>query len=509
MSGSGRRNLLRGAMSVALLLAAGPAPESPVADAAMRGDIDAIRAMLRDGADVNAAQGDGMTALHWAADRSDAEMVELLITAGALVEPVTRIGQYTPLHIASKGGDADVVRALLDAGSDATSATSTSATTPLHLAAAAGNPEVVALLIDHGADPNARESEWGQTPLIFAAARDRADAIRVLLERGADPGATAKVVDLKRLGRLDRRARARETAVLKAFRGTEKRLATPAEIQAAVLASREAYEAPPEENEEDEKEDPNDFRALFAPPIQKTGGLTALLHAVREGYLDATVALLDGGANIDEVSAADGTSPLLMAAINGQFDLALVLLERGADPNIASELNGVTPLWATVNAEWQPRTRFPQPQQRGLQRANYLDLMRALLEAGADPDARLTRHPWYMVYTGCGNRNCGLVDTNGSTAFWRAAYATDVEAMRLLVEFGADPTIPTKAPPRRQRLSTDEFLRRQALNRLSDSAYVDLDAAARKELMIAVRDELPDSMQVSFPDTYLDGDPIP
>ena len=65
--------------------------------------------------------------------------------------------------------------------------------------------------------------------------------------------------------------------------------------------------------------------------------------------------------------------------------------------------------------------------------------------------ARLTRHPWYMVYTGCGNRNCGLADTEGSTALWRAAYATDVEAMRLLIAYGADPNIPTKAPPPRRR----------------------------------------------------------
>ena len=81
--------------------------------------------------------------------------------------------------------------------------------------------------------------------------------------------------------------------------------------------------------------------------------------------------------------------------------------------------------------------------------------MAALLEAGADPDVRLTRHPWYMVYSGCGNRNCGLVDTEGSTAFWRAAYATDLPAMRLLVTHGADSDIPTKAPPpRRARRGT-------------------------------------------------------
>ena len=219
--------------------------------------------------------------------------------------------------------------------------------------------------------------------------------------------------------------------------------ATPTQIQAAVLAGRERYLS----GEVPEAEEDPDARP---PAIEAQGGLTALLHAVRQGYMEAAAALLDGGADIDRVSAGDGTSPLLMATINAQFDLALMLLERGADPNVSSRLNGVTPLWATVNAEWQPRTRFPQPQQHGFQQATYLDVMLGLLDAGADPDARLTRHPWYMVYSGCGNRNCGLVDTEGATAFWRAAYATDLPAMRLLVEHGADPHIPTKAPPPRQ-----------------------------------------------------------
>ena len=140
-----------------------------------------------------------------------------------------------------------------------------------------------------------------------------------------------------------------------------------------------------------------------------------------------------------------------MATINGQFDIAMLLLERGADPNLAAKVNGATPLWAAVNTQWQPRTRFPQPQEMELQKATYLDVMRKLLEKGADPNARLYQHPWYMVYSGCGNRNCGLADTAGSTAFWRAAYSTDVEAMRLLVKYGADPNIPTMAPQQRVR----------------------------------------------------------
>jgi ankyrin repeat protein len=167
--------------------------------------------------------------------------------------------------------------------------------------------------------------------------------------------------------------------------------------------------------------------------------------------MDAARALIDGGAKVNQVAAGDDTSPLLMAIVNGQFDMAMFLISRGADPNLSSRATGVTPLWAAVNAQWQPRTRFPQPQEMSLQKATYLDVMKALLDAGADPNGRIRSHPWFMVYTGCGNRNCGLADTSGSTAFWRAAYSTDVEAMRLLVQHGADPNIPTIAPQERRR----------------------------------------------------------
>ena len=415
---------------------------TPVADAARSGDLAAMRSLLAAGEDANAAHGDGMSALHWAAERGDAEMARTLVHAGAAVDAATRIGHYTPLHVAAAGGHGDAVAVLLEAGADAMAATGTGGATPLHLAGASGDLAALTALLDYGADVNAREKAWGQTPLIFAAAASRVAAIRLLLARGADPDSTSKTVDLVADGRLAAEARRRQRSVLEAFEAGDAR-ATPGQVQAAVLAGRERYLS----GEIPEAEEDADARP---PSIETQGGLTALLHAARQGHIDAAAALLDGGADIDRVSAGDGTSPLLMATINAQFDLALMLIERGADPNVASSLNGVTPLWAAVNAEWQPRTRFPQPQQHGFQRATYLDVMRALLEAGADPDARLTRHPWYMVYSGCGNRNCGLVDTEGATAFWRAAYATDLPAMRLLVEHGADPHVPTKAPPPRR-----------------------------------------------------------
>ena len=475
-----------------------PGPESPVADAAMRGDLAAVRDLLAGGADVNAAQGDGMTALHWAAERGDPDVAQMLLHAGAAVDPVTRIGSYAPLHLAARNGGTSVAVLLLDAGSDPAAAAPGTGATPLHLAAAAGSAELVAVLLERGADPDALEAVWGQTPLMFAASMNRVGAIRALLAAGADADVTSRVEDLQTLSALDQLASKRRSEAIKGLTADGARPPTAGEFQAAVRASRDVYD---EELPEDEEEEEDDFRPRR---IEAKGGLTALLHAVRQGHSEAAAALLDGGADMDRPSASDGTSPLLMATINGQFDLALTLIERGADPGVASTLNGATPLWAAVNARWQPRTRYPQPQEMGLQTATYLEVMEALLDAGADPDVRLTLHPWYMEYSGCGNRNCGLVDTEGATAFWRAAYATDAAAMRLLVAYGADPDVPTKAPPRRRRLSPDEFLRQQNQSQIaSDSTYSELTDSARVALLRSVRDDLPADMQGDFPDDRL------
>ena len=434
------------ALSAIAMVAAAPL-SAPVADAAMRGDTETVRTLLQQGVDVNAAQGDGMTALHWAAERGDIEIAEMLVYAGANAEATTRIGAHTPLHVASRAGSAAVVELLLIFGGSVDTPTATTGATPLHLAAASGNTDVVRMLLERGADPNAREAEWGQTPLIFAAAQNRAPAITVLLAGGADPSISSEVLDLQRFAALDRAADSRQRDVFGAFSMGGRERITPAQMQMAVLAARDVFLSGELPAEEDEEENPSRRSS-----IEAKGGLTALLHAARQGHIDAAVALLDGGADVNQPSAGDATSPLLMATINGQFDLAMLLLERGAEPNLKARLGDIAPLWAAVNAQWQPRTRFPQPQEMGLQQTTYLDLMEALLEAGADPDARIDAHPWYMVYTGCGNGNCGLVNTRGSTAFWRAAYATDIEALRLLVAYGADESLPTMAPePRRRR----------------------------------------------------------
>ena len=171
----------------ALLLA--PAAESPVADAAQRGDVEAVRALLRDGADVNAALGDGMTGLHWAAERGDDALAAVLIEAGAEAERTTRLGAYRPLHLAAKGGHAAIARRLLDDGAAVDPETSTGAVTPLHLAAAAGAPETVRVLLEHGADVDRLESQavagYLKQRQSIAQALNRETAVSPRIEQSA------------------------------------------------------------------------------------------------------------------------------------------------------------------------------------------------------------------------------------------------------------------------------------------------------------------------------------
>ncbi|HEV8408955.1 MAG TPA: ankyrin repeat domain-containing protein, partial [Gemmatimonadaceae bacterium] len=144
--------------------------------------------------------------------------------------------------------------------------------------------------------------------------------------------------------------------------------------------------------------------AGYAASVGGVGGMSALHHAVRQGNVEAVEALLDGGAKVNEATLTDHTTPLLMAAINGQFDVALRLIARGADPNIASTA-GATPLYATINQQWAPRSRYPQPQAIQNQKAGYLDVMNALLKAHADPNVRIKTHLWYFAFNNCGNAN--------------------------------------------------------------------------------------------------------
>ena len=443
-------------LCLSALLSGAVPPESPVADAAMRADLDKVRILLKAGADVNVAQGDGMTALHWSAENRSIEMAAMLIYAGANVEAVTRIGGYTPLHLASRSGSAAIVQELLEAGANPTVASSAGGATPLHFAASASSRGSVISLLDHGAEIDARESAWEQTPLMFAASLGRTEIVELLLSRGADVSVTTSAVYLPALQDEDRAARQRRDKVLDGFRaqnvsGSESWRPSPTEVQAAMESSR----IDPEEsaNPEEEGEDAYNEQVgvpggnSYADLVGTMGGTTALIHAVREGHLETVGVLLDHGADINQPSAGDQTTPLLSAIINGYFDLALELLKHGADPRLASTA-GTTPLFSVINTRWAPKARYPQQEAHKQQQATHLEVMEALLRSGANPNARLTKHLWFMEYT---FSHLGI-DTSGATPFWRATHALDVPAMKLLVEYGADPGIPTtKGQDRRSR----------------------------------------------------------
>jgi uncharacterized protein len=404
------------------------APSAPVADAAMAGNKDAVRTLLKQAADVNAAQGDGMTALHWAAMKDDAELVQTLLFAGANVRATTRIGAYTPLILAAKSGSSAAIVPLLKSGADANSATA-NGTTALMLAAASGNIEAVKRLVDGGANVNATEPVRGLTPAMFAAASNRAAVLALLAANGADLKATSKVTDLAALSK--------DPAALRDI--TFGNPAPPGEppaggrsgpapqAQAGGRGGRGGGIAGVDRNYQ--------LNELVAAQ----GGLTPLLLAAREGHIESVRALLDAGADVNQVSAGDKTSPLLIATINGHFDLAMMLLDKGADAQARAE-NNASPLYAALNVEWAPKALYPQPRAQLNQKTSYLDLMKAVLDKGADPNVRLNKKVWYSGYS----FDLSGVDETGATPFWRAAYASDVDAMKMLVAYGADPNIRTK-----------------------------------------------------------------
>lgn len=487
-----------GVLGMLVLLSATPA-DSPVADAAERDDIEMVRSLLKTGADVNAAQGDGMTALHWAALQDNADMATMLVYAGANLEATTRLGGNTPLHLASRQGNTITIEALLEAGSDVNAFTSTGVRA-LHLAAAAGDQHAVAALLFYGAEVDGLDLHSGRTPLMFATANNRLEVIETLLAAGADISIATTAVDYAARSEEDGKERSRRNKVMRAAREVEEEARAESESQqsvadasAAQLQSREEPREPRAERQEKEKAEavpqaiadssaaelksetlgeekadsgsnpeakpdsagrtePREQSLSYADLVGKQGGMGAMHYAARDGHMKAIRMFLSGGADIDQRTGGDQSTPLLVAAINGNYDLAMYLIDQGADPNLVSK-DGVAPIYAVLNNRWAPKALYPQPTAFKQQEASYLDLMEALLIAGAEPNTRVTTHIWYTSF----NFDLLGVNFSGATPFWRAAHATDVPAMKLLIAYGADPNIPTtKAPPRRRRNDDDD-----------------------------------------------------
>jgi ankyrin repeat protein len=166
------------------------APDTRIVDAAEKKDAQAVLALMRQGADVNVAQGDGGTALHWAAHWDDVVLAKRLLGAGAHVNSANDYG-VTPLFIAAANGNAEMVGVLLDAGADSNAALP-SGETVLMTAVKGGNNAAIKRLLAKGANPKASQASKGQTALMWAATAQNVDIVKTLLEAGADITATSK-----------------------------------------------------------------------------------------------------------------------------------------------------------------------------------------------------------------------------------------------------------------------------------------------------------------------------
>ena len=382
-------SLLAVGLGVALQTPRAAAQEALLADAVQRGETPTVRSLLAQDADVNATQGDGATALHWAAYRNDPETTAALIRAGADVQAANDFG-VTPLALAARNGNAEVIAQLLAAGVDPNDPRQAvnAGETPLMLAARAGQVDAVQVLADTGADVNARETWNGQTALMWAGAEAHVPVVETLIALGAD-------------------IRARSNS-----------------------------------------------------------GATPLLFAVRKGSIGAVRALLAAGADVNE-SRPDGATPLLVAVVNGHENLVDLLLAAGADPNAEGGSTRLTvqgmraeamPLvirklgYSERESEGIVRGNiFGRPLQAAVHVANWhisdqfivvnldrLRVLRSLLAYGADVNGRNSMEE--PRWSGARYRR----HMTGATAFMLAAKSADVEVLRLLLEYGADPTINTE-----------------------------------------------------------------
>lgn len=325
-------------------------------------------------------------ALVRAVQRGDAAAVRLLIGQKADPDSAEPDGT-TALHLAIRGGDGAIVDALIRAGATVR-AVNRYGIAPIHVAATLGNASILDRLLQAGANPHTPTAE-GETPLMMAARTGDTASVRRLVTAGVQ-------VD------------ARE-----GWKGQTALMWAAAENNADAMTVLIEAGA--------------DIRATSA------GGIfTPLLFAVRAGHVEASRVLIDAGASLDQ-RLADGTSPLLLATINAHYALASSLLDRGADPK--ADAQGWTALHQVAWAR-RPNTGFNLPGPAPTGGLDSLDLVRQLVRLGADVNARQVKEPRD------GYRN--QLNRAGATPFLLAAKSVDLPLMRVLLELGADPKIPTE-----------------------------------------------------------------
>ena len=373
--------ILAGSQSLTLdLVAAGS--DLRLVEAIRKQSVAQVGALLDEGIDVNAAQPDGATALHWAAHWDDLKTAEQLIVGGADVNATNDYG-ITPLWLAAVNGSRVMLEKLLSAGANPNT-TSRSGETALMTAARTGVVRAVEALLGGGANVNAREPRRGQTALMWALAEGHASVAQALVESGAD---------------VQARTFSRPGSATFGQRG-----------------------------------DPS-----------REGGFTPLLFAARRGDVSPARLLLDHGADVNE-TAIDGTSPLLVATMRGHIQFAKLLLEEDADPD-AFGLGFTALHWAA--GRWESTVTQDYPVESGEwsvlggvpSASDRVELVTALLEHNADPNARLTKGP-PRFGGGTGYSRGAIL---GATPFYLAAGAGDPEVMRVLLRYGADPILATNS----------------------------------------------------------------
>jgi ankyrin repeat protein len=371
-----------GSLLVAALFAArAGAATSEVADAAMKGNRDAVRAALARKADVNAPQVDGTTALHWAVRADDGEMADLLIRAGARASVANREGM-TPMQLAAANGSPAMIVRLVKAGADPNAPLTEYGDTALMMAARTGKTDAIDVLLEGGVKINAAETWGGTTALMWAAAERHPAAVKALIDHGADVNARSKFVAAAN------------------GRGFEGR--TPS----ARTSGQGAEE--------------------FA-----SGSLTPLMFAAREGDVESARLLIAAGADVNAV-AGDGKDALGLAVFNGNYELASLLVDSRTAVNRA-DTQGFTPLfWAVDRRNMETAPNFPW-----MVTADPLPLIRKLLEAGANPNALVDNTPRARM-------RAGSPRIVFATPLMRGAFSGDLELVKLLLAHGADPRITSK-----------------------------------------------------------------
>ena len=463
------------ALALTLVCANFAVAQAPVANAAMQRDNALVAALLETGADVNLAQADGATALHWAAYHGNLSLAGLLLEAGADPSAANRNGS-TPLWLAASHGDAAMVEALLDGGADANEALPLGRR-PLMLAARSGAVDAVRALLDHGADANAAENERGTTALMQAADQGHADVVAVLIEHGADFAAgSAPVLRSGRTAALgksnDPRNQVRRQVIAVLCEQEAPDLGTLRALSAlasgttedALLALASGSSAASEEacdqqvdalgfvrggaGTDDDDEDSNDAQLLVNVGAVDADEETSDDSAV-DGVDDGDDESADDGSGDDAASQQaarnnffgrggprepDGgeLTALVYASRAGHIEAARVLLEAGADVNQVSRYGWSPLLAATQNRSYQ--------------------LARFLIENGADVNIA-NKGGWTPLYLATDNRNL-----EGGDYPTRRPDMDDLEFIRLLLDEGADPNARLTESTETRTVFTNQWL---------------------------------------------------